>query len=398
MNKMLRRFSAAAALALAAASAQGLPPAPSPRPRVEVAFVLDSTGSMGGLIEGAKQKIWSIANAIIAPAPGSGLPGTAAGHADPGLPGALWPNGVRAAPQVRIGLISYRDRGDEYVTRFHDLTEDIDAVFGNLQSFQADGGGDDEESVNQALYEAVHRMGWSADPDVLKIVFLVGDYPPHMDYRGEVKYPETCQAAASRGLIINTVQCGQVPETTRVWKEIARLAEGAYVALEQSGNMQTAATPYDEEMARLAGEIARTVVPWGTRERRAEAEAKNRAAAAAPAAVAADRAAFNLATGGKAIQGSGDLLEDLLSGEVDLAKIKKEELPPPMQGMSLEEQKSYLADQRAAREALNSRLSQLAKQRAAFLQQEQQKLAGQGDSFDRKVAEIIAGQIERRLP
>jgi len=359
----------------AAAAAQGLPAAPGARPRVEVAFVLDSTGSMGGLIEGAKQKIWSIANALIAPQPGA----------------------ERPAPQVRIGLITYRDRGDEYVTRFHDLTEDIDAVFGNLQSFQADGGGDDEESVNQALYEAVHRLGWSADPQVLKIVFLVGDYPPHMDYRGEVQYPQTCRAAAALGLIVNTVQCGDVPQTTRVWKDIARLAEGSYVALEQSGNMQAVATPYDEQIARLSGELGRTVVAWGARERRDEAEAKTRAAAEAPAAVAADRAAFNLATGGKAIQGSGDLVEDLLAGEVDLAKIKKEELPPLMQGMSLEEQKAYLAGQRAAREALNLQLTELAGRRAAYLLQEQQRLAGEGDSFDRKVAEIVGAQLERKL-
>ena len=33
------------------------------KPVVEVAFVLDTTGSMGGLIEGAKRKIWSIATA-----------------------------------------------------------------------------------------------------------------------------------------------------------------------------------------------------------------------------------------------------------------------------------------------------------------------------------------------
>jgi hypothetical protein len=361
----------AAVIAMAAAAAvQGLPTAPGVRPRVEVTFVLDSTGSMGGLIEGAKQKIWSIANAIIA---------------------------RRPAPEVRIGLIAYRDRGDEYVTRFHDLTADIDAVFRNLQSFQAEGGGDDEESVNQALYEAVHRPDWSPEPEVLKIVFLVGDYPPHMDYRGEVQYPQTCRAAAARGLILNTVQCGEAPETARVWKDIARLAEGSYVALGQSGNMQAVATPYDEEIARLSGEVSRTVVAWGARERRAEAEAKTRAAAEAPAAVAADRAAFNLATGGKAIQGSGDLVADLLSGEVELANIKKEELPPAMQGMSLEEQKAYLAGQQAAREALNLRLAELSTGRAIYLRQEQQRLAGEGDSFDRKVAEIVGAQLERKL-
>jgi hypothetical protein len=101
MNGTFRRFLAATALAgAAAAAAQGLPAAPA-CPRVEVAFVLDSTGSMGGLIEGAKQKIWSIANAIIAPRPDSSRPGA-----------------ERPAPQVRIGLIAYRDRGTASTRRW----------------------------------------------------------------------------------------------------------------------------------------------------------------------------------------------------------------------------------------------------------------------------------------
>src|SRR5687768_438040 len=96
-----------------AADAQAAPAADEAkqeRPRVEVCFVLDTTGSMGDLIAGAKQKIWSIANTIIA---------------------------VKDKPQIKIALIGYRDRGDEYVTRVFDLTDDIDTVFKNLQDFQA---------------------------------------------------------------------------------------------------------------------------------------------------------------------------------------------------------------------------------------------------------------------
>jgi Mg-chelatase subunit ChlD len=201
----MRRFILVAAAALAVAA--GVQAAP--RPRVEVTFVLDSTGSMGGLIDGAKQKIWSIANSIIAQKP---------------------------SPEVRIGLVTYRDRGDDYVTKRFDLTDDIDTVFRNLQTFEADGGGDDPESVNQALDDAVNRIGWSTDKSILKIIFLVGDYPPHMDYADDVKYPVSCRRAAERGIIINTVQCGDVPETRAVWQDIARRAEGSYVALAQSGN------------------------------------------------------------------------------------------------------------------------------------------------------------------
>ena len=101
---------------------------PTAAPRVEVAFVLDTTGSMSGLIEGAKRKIWSIANQLA-----SGQP----------------------RPKVSIALIAYRDRGDAYVTQVHELTDDIDGVYAHLQQLAADGGGDTPESVNQALHEAV---------------------------------------------------------------------------------------------------------------------------------------------------------------------------------------------------------------------------------------------------
>lgn len=185
----------AGACALAAAKEQnsstsGNTTAKAVKPRIEVCFVLDTTGSMGGLIEGAKQKIWSIANDMI---------------------------GAKPTPDIRVGLVAYRDRGDQYITRTFDLTNDIDAVYAQLQSFKAGGGGDEPESVNEALAAAVREMTWSADRKVLKIIFLVGDAPPHMDYAQGPKYPEVCQEAVKRDLIINTVQCGGIARTTPFW-------------------------------------------------------------------------------------------------------------------------------------------------------------------------------------
>src|SRR5947209_7728985 len=125
-------------------------------PRVEVAFVLDTTGSMGGLIEGAKRRIWSIARRI-----GEGRP----------------------RPDLRVALVGYRDLGDEYVTRVHDLSGDMDEVYQNLSAFNADGGGDTPEHVSRALHDAVHRISWSQGTG-LRVIFLVGDAPPHVDYQG----------------------------------------------------------------------------------------------------------------------------------------------------------------------------------------------------------------------
>jgi hypothetical protein len=283
------------------------------------------------------------------------------------------------------------------VTKRFDLTDDIDSVFANLSSFAAGGGGDGEESVNQALAETVGSMSWSSSRDVLKIVFLVGDYPPHMDYGNDVKYQATCRTAASRGIIINTVQCGGVAETTPVWREIARLSEGSYVALAQSGNMQAVATPYDEEIAKVSAAISSTLLAYGDRESREIAMEKAAKAEAAPASVAADRATFNLMSGGKAIQGYGDLLADVAAGTVKISEVKTDELPPAMQSMTPAERSAYVAAQQAVRDELNKKLADLVQKRDVFTQEELKRLAaaGGGDSFDQKVVEIIAAEAAR---
>ena len=372
--KLTKTMMCAAVAALSATAVWGAEPAKaaeSAKPKVEVVFVLDSTGSMGGLIEGAKQKIWSIANSIVAQKP---------------------------APAVRIGLLSYRDKGDEYITRKFDLTDDIDAVFKNLQAFCAGGGGDTPESVNQALDEAVNTMSWSAGGAATKIVFLVGDCPPHMDYQDDVKYPVTCQKAARNNIIINTVQCGNDGSTTPIWQEIAKLAEGSYIALAQSGGMTAVTTPVDAEIAKISAEIGRTTVAYGSRERQSAVAAKNAFAETSAPAVAASRAVFNSATGGKAVQGRGDLLADMADGVVKLEAVKDAELPPEMQKMNADERKAYVAKQQETRAALNKKLEELARQRADFIEQEKKRLVkeGKGDAFDLKVGEIINEQAKRK--
>ncbi len=136
-------------------------------PTLEMVFVLDTTGSMGGLIEGAKQRIWGIVNEVM----------QSSSH-----------------PRVRIGLVAYRDRGDEYVTKVLPLTNDLDKVYSTLMDYRANGGGDEPEDVRRALNDGVSRAGWSqSSPRLAQIIFLVGDAPPHNDYGNE---PDTLTTAA----------------------------------------------------------------------------------------------------------------------------------------------------------------------------------------------------------
>lgn len=340
------------------------------KPRIEVCFVLDTTGSMSGLIEGAKQKIWSIANEMISAKP---------------------------TPELRLGLVAYRDRGDEYVLRPFDLTNDIDAIYGHLRSFKAAGGGDEPESVNEALAAAVRDLSWSGDRHVLKIIFLVGDAPPHMDYGQGPKYPEVCQEAMKKDLIINTVQCGNIARTAPFWMEIAKLSEGTYAAIAQSGNMAVMATPMDDELASLNRRLGTTLVGYGGEKARRMVAAKQLAAEAAPAPVAADRLAFNAASG-VAVQGEDELLDGLSKGKLKLESLRKDQLPPELQALSAEELKAEIEKKQKDRAEVQGRIQKLSQAREEYLAAERKRLAeqGKGDSFDEKVAVSIRAQAARK--
>jgi Mg-chelatase subunit ChlD len=340
------------------------------KPRIEVCFVLDTTGSMGGLIEGAKQKIWSIANEMI---------------------------NAKPTPELRLGLVGYRDRGDEYVTKAFDLTNDIDAIYGHLQSFRAGGGGDEPESVNEALQDAVRKMSWSEDRQVLKIIFLVGDAPPHMDYADGPKYPQVCQAAMKKDLIINTVQCGGIGRTTPFWKEIAQLSEGSYAAIALSGDMVAIATPMDSELGELNRKLGQTLVAYGAEPARKAVATKQLAAEAAPAAVAADRLAFN-ARSGVAVGGEGELLDGLSRGKVKLESLKKDQLPPDLQKLDSDELKVEIGKKQKERSALQQQIQKLSKEREEYIAAERKRQDGQGkgDSFDEKVAASIRAEAARK--
>lgn len=341
-------------------------------PKIEVVFVLDTTGSMGQLIGGAKQKIWTIARQIVA---------------------------GRPAPAIKLGLVGYRDRGDQYVTQPFNLIDDVDGVYGNLTGFQAGGGGDMPESVNQALHEAVTKMSWSKEPGALKMIFLVGDAPPHMDYSDDVKYPETVRLAKAAGIIINTIQCGRNAQTTPYWQEIATLAGGGFVQIDQSGGMTATTTPVDSELARVGAELTRTVVPYGKAPLQAEVRTKE--ARAGGAAVDRlvylniDRAEF----GAKAVvTGEGELIWAVVNNKVKLEEIPDEDLPVQLQVMNLQARKDFVDQQFARRKDLQIKIDELSKERDRFLRADMEKLLATGvrDSFDAKVAEMIQAQAQAR--
>jgi hypothetical protein len=167
-------------------------------------FLLDSTGSMGDEIAQLQNNILAISAQVAA------------------LPSSV---------DTRYGLVTYRDRGDEYVTRLYDFVPDVAVFQANLNAVRADAGGDTPESLNEALYQAIQSMSWRGD-DTVKLVFLVADAPPHLDYPQDHDYAQEMIAAAERGIKIHPIaSSGLTPDGEFIFRQIAQVTMGHFIFL-----------------------------------------------------------------------------------------------------------------------------------------------------------------------
>ncbi len=346
---------------------------------LEMVFVLDTTGSMGGLLEGAKQRIWGIVNEVMQSS---------------------------SKPAVRIGLVAYKDRGDAYVTQVLPLTNDLDKAYSTLMDYEAQGGGDEPENVRRALVDGVRRAGWSkGSSGVTQILFLVGDAPPHDDYGDEPSTVATASEAVQKGMIVNTIQCGETLRTREVWQMIAQRGRGQYFSIAQDGGVQAIATPYDEQLGQLASKLGKTFLAYGGG---AGTAGESHRAAAASRTMAAeskiDIGAAPMAKAERALNKAinkdayvGDLLQNIENGSVKLDSIKEEDLSSDLRGLEPEARKQEVEKRLVERRDARAQIVSLSKQRDEFIAAERSKQnGGKRTGFDAAVAAALKEQLSRK--
>jgi Mg-chelatase subunit ChlD len=340
------------------------------RDTLEMVFVVDTTGSMGGLIDGAKQKIWGIINEVMQ---------------------------KQSRPRVRVGLVAYRDLGDDYVTKITAITEDLDKVYTDLMAYQAGGGGDEPENVRKALAEGVKKAGWAqAKKGLAQIVFLVGDAPPQ-NYAQEPDVLETTAEAIRKNMIVNTIQCGNINGTKEIWQNIARRGEGKYFAIAQDGGVQAISTPYDTKLAELASKLGKTYITYGSlpvqgRNFSRQVSIESKVTADASVGAQAERA------NNKALNSfsyDGDLIQEIENESLKLEDVKEEELPAELKKLPAAERKKEVEKRLAERKQIRADILELSKKRDEFIAAERKK-AGQKNGFDEVVAQALREQLLKK--
>jgi hypothetical protein len=187
------------------------------RPALDVVFCLDCTGSMGDEIDALKRTIDDVSRRL------GSLPGS---------------------PPVRLGLVKYRDRGDAFVTEIDDLTPSLGTFRRALARAEADGGGDYPEDVQAGLALAVDGSAWSTSGDTARLVFLVGDAPPHL-YPDEPSYAATLRHATDKGVKCCALAASGLDDAGEfVWRQVAETTLGRFMFLSYGTPDGSRGTPH----------------------------------------------------------------------------------------------------------------------------------------------------------
>jgi hypothetical protein len=345
--------------------AQPAPPKPTAQAKnIDLVLCLDVSGSMGGLINTAKNRLWDIVTHLAKAQP---------------------------TPRLRVALYSYGDpkygAQTGYVRKEIDLTEDLDALYEKLFALRIDGG---DEYATRVSVTAINEQKWAEGKDALRVIFVCGNEPANQD--PVVSMKEAAEKAKARGVIINTIYCGGADDGDgRSWRDLALLAGGRYATINHDRTHVVVNAPQDKAIAELGVKLNETYVAYG---KDGEAKKRNQGAQTTNAYSAGTgvQAGRTLSQNSVLYRcDSWDLVDRCKNdAKFDVKKLTAAELPEVMKKMTPEQRAKYVKDMTAKREQVQKQITELSKQRDAFIREHQRKHPNAAErAFDNAIRETL---------
>lgn len=309
---------------------------------VQLALLLDTSGSMDGLIEQAKSQLWKIVNELAK---------TKKNGSSVDLYVALYEYGKQSIPV---------DEG--YLRNIVPFTQDLDKISDELFKLQTNGG---DEYCGKVILNAVDNLQWNKSNDNLKIIFIAGNEP---FTQGNVDYKEACKKAIKKGIVVNTIFCGNYEEGIQTkWKDGADLADGKYMNIDHNAAIVHIDAPQDKDIIKLGQALNKTYIAFGDygKEKKVlQAEQDANSMSLSPE-VMVQR---SVTKSGAQYKNSGwDLVDAKREGKVKIEELKDEELPEEMKKMTVQERKAYLDKMEKEREVIQNKINKLNDERSKFI-------------------------------
>ncbi len=332
---------------------------------VQLAILLDTSNSMDGLIDQAKQQLWKIVNEMA--------------------------RSKREGESINLYVALYEYGNDNlspdegYVRLISPLTNDLDKISEELFNLKTNGG---SEFCGTVIAEAVKDLKWTKESDELKVIFIAGNEP--FD-QGNIDYRNSCKDAISKGIIINTIFCGEYDEGVQTkWKNGADISDGKYMNIDQNQEIVHLDAPQDEELIELGNKLNETYIAYGYYGddfKKRQSEQDMNAGNLAPE-VLVERTVTK--GSGQYKNESWDLVDADKEGTVNLEDIEEDQLPEVMKSMTIEERKEYVEQKANEREKIQKRINELNEQRRKYISD---KIAdGEDHTLDAAMLKIIREQ------
>ncbi|MCW8875516.1 MAG: VWA domain-containing protein [Kangiellaceae bacterium] len=349
-------------------------PKPNTKPKIQIAILLDTSGSMDGLINQTRNQLWQVVNEF----------------------STAKRNGV--APILEVALFDYgntknpQDKG--YIRKLNNFTTELDRVSEGLFSLTTNGG---DEYCGYAIKTAVEQLQWSQSPNDIKSIFIAGNEP---FTQGPIHFQEAIAAAKKKGISVNTIYAGDYKEGVNgSWKSGALIADGSYMSIDANQRVVHVEAPQDKEIAELNAKLNQTYVPYGEtgKESAMRQMEQDRRTNQISGALLAKRAKTKSSTYYN--NKSWDLVDAIEEGEVSvgqIAEFQEQDLPEEMHDMSVEEKKDYVIQKAEERKAIQEKIIVLGSRRAAYVAEKRKEQAAAAPTMDQALSAAIKKQAEKK--
>jgi hypothetical protein len=338
-------------------------------PAIDLAICLDTSGSMQGLIDAARGKLWAVVNDL-----------------------AL----ARPQPRLRVALLTYGNDGHQaengWVRLDVPFTADLDLVSQRLFALTTNGG---TELVGRVIQRATDELAWSPESNALRLMIIAGNEAADQDQT--VRFQDACARSRARGIMVDAIYCGgDGDEIAADWRSVARLADGQFAAIDHQNGTVAIASPFDARLGELSVALNATYIPYGAAGaagRSNQREQDQNAGKLSSDAVAAR--AVCKSTGN--YQCGWDLVDGSRSGEIKLDAVKAEDLPAELRKLSKAELQKHVDTQWTQRSQLQKQIAELGTQRQAFVTAEMRKSGlDPSKSFDVVLRSAIRTQAQTK--
>ena len=343
------------------------------QPKIQVAILLDVSGSMDGLIEQAKAQLWNMVSVM----------------------GKAKCNGI--APKIEIALYEYGRSTNSpaagYVKQISGFTGDLDMLSKNLFSLTTNGG---DEYCGQVIYTSLKELQWDASPENYKVIFIAGNE----DFlQGTLLYTKACDEAKQKGVIVNTIYCGdRLQGIKEHWNLNTECGNGNFTVINQNQKIDDIPTPYDSMIISLNDKLNNTYVAYGygggkSMEMQASVDQLNfkvsKGAALKRAAVKSNAGLYNNST--------WDMVDAAKNDEKFVDKLDKKTLPDSLKNKTTEQLKLIVKEKGVQRAGIQKQIGEANTQRESFIATEKARNATKNNTatLETEVEKIIKEQARR---